>query len=118
MKIIKKNAFGLDIGDTVLKLVYLNNKREVISRNSMSIPEGLIEKGVIMQKPEVEKAIRKLIKEVKGKKIQTKNVVACLPEPQTYIKIFELPAATKPTGSPSMHPKPFCTARFCRQCRS
>lgn len=97
MSIFKKHAFGLDIGDSTLKLVNLNSRKEIVSYNLMHLQNGWIDKGVVKDKPNVIKAIRELVAGVKGRPIQTKNVVACLPEPKTFIKIFELPSAVKKT---------------------
>lgn len=86
-----KNAFGLDIGDTSLKLVWLNNRKYIKAYNEISLEPGLIEKSVIEEKGKVIAAIKKLISTARGDKIKTRRVIACLPEPKTFIKVIEAP---------------------------
>lgn len=84
-----QNAFGLDIGDTALKLVWLDSKKYIKSYNKLSLDQGLVEDGVIKDKNALVEAIRKLIDTAVGEKIKINQVVACLPEPKTFIKVIE-----------------------------
>ncbi len=97
-------AFGLDIGDTSIKLVQLR-KRHPLGRpsylypetlRSVSLPPGIIINGEIQQ-PEI---VRKKIMHLTGKdgaypKIESPWVVANLPEPQTFLKLIEVPTPAK-----------------------
>lgn len=97
-------AFGLDIGDTSIKLVQLNRKHSLgkpaslypeILR-SVSLPPGIIINGEIQQ-PEI---VRKKILHLLGKdgsypKIESPWVVANLPEPQTFLKLIEIPTPAR-----------------------
>ncbi|MFA6105626.1 MAG: pilus assembly protein PilM [Patescibacteria group bacterium] len=97
-------AFGLDIGDTSVKLVQLR-KRHSLNRpayyfpdtlRSVSLPTGVIINGEIQQ-PEI---VRKKILHLLGKdgaypKIGTPWVVANLPEPQTFLKLIDIPTPSK-----------------------
>lgn len=86
----KQNAFGLDISDYIIRLIDIE-KNQIITTGEIPIPEGLIDKGDIKKPERVSELIKKLIREVKGKKIRKKYVIACLPEQKTFIKVITLP---------------------------
>jgi type IV pilus assembly protein PilM len=86
-----QNSFGLDISDYVLRLVSVE-KNKIVSAGEIIVPPGLIGNGVIQKPDKVADLIKKLVSEVKGKKIKTRYVTACLPEQKTFIKMIELPA--------------------------
>ena len=97
-------AFGLDIGDSSIKLVQLG-RRHPLGRpgylyphtlRSVSLPTGIIINGEIQQ-PEI---VRKKIMHLTGKdgaypKIESPWVVANLPEPQTFLKLIEIPTSAR-----------------------
>lgn len=98
------DAFGLDIGDSSVKLVQLRHKHRVgqpsylypETLRSVSLPPGIIINGEIQQ-PEI---VRKKILHLLGKdggypKIESPWVVANLPEPQTFLKLIEIPTPAK-----------------------
>lgn len=97
-------AFGLDIGDLSVKLVQLKRHAHpgrpiyftVQQMRSVGLPNGAIINGEILQ-PEV---VRKKILHILGKdgaypKIKSPWVVADLPEPQTFLKVIEIPVPRK-----------------------
>ena len=89
-----KYPIGLDVSDYSLKLIQLNKiGRETINIQAISkvnIPKGLIEGGEIVNKIKVIEAIKTLLdKPLKGK-ITSRDVVACLPETKTYLKLIEI----------------------------
>jgi type IV pilus assembly protein PilM len=97
-------AFGLDIGDSSVKLVQLK-KRHALNRpayffpenlRSVSLPTGVVINGEIQQ-PEI---VRKKILHLLGRdgaypKIDAPWVVASLPEPQTFLKLIDIPTPPK-----------------------
>lgn len=88
-------AFGLDISDTNLKLMWLDRrgKKTVIkSFGSQPVPEGLINRGEINHVDDVASLIVKLAKNLEGKKLRSNLVIANLPETRTFIKVLEIPA--------------------------
>lgn len=95
MAIFPKHAFGLDIGDHSMKLVWVNNRGLVEAYNKITIPDGVIVRNVIRKKDLLAELVKELIVGMKGKKLQTKSVVACLPEPKTYIKLIQIPEKIK-----------------------
>jgi len=91
---LDKNFFGLDISDLALRLVKLEKKGKKIilsSYNEVRLPQGVITEGIIKEKIKLAEAVNKLIKETKGKKINTKNLITALPEPKTFIKVIDIP---------------------------
>ena len=88
------SAFGLDISDSSLKIAQLKKRRkffELRSYNRVSLPEGLIEEGVIKNKDKLIETIEKLISNIKGESLKTPYVVCSLPEQHGFIKVIRLP---------------------------
>jgi len=84
---------GLDISDRSLKLVQLNKKRQSIILQTLSkwhLPPGFIQDGIIKNKEGVIESIYKLINHTIIGKVTNKKVVACLPEPKTFIKLVKI----------------------------
>lgn len=88
-----KYPIGLDISDLSLKLVQLKKqgkKIKIQALGKVSVPEGLIDNGEIKNQEEVIKIIKRLIDKPKYGKVSSDNVVACLPETRTFIKLIEI----------------------------
>lgn len=84
---------GLDISDLSIKLVQLNQVRDKIkiqALGKLNLPQGIISQGEIKNKPELIKAIRKIISAPLFGKVSSEEVVACLPESKTFIKLIEV----------------------------
>ncbi|MEK7625636.1 MAG: pilus assembly protein PilM [Patescibacteria group bacterium] len=97
-------AFGLDIGDSSVKLVQLKHKHPPGQASylypetlrSVTVPPGMIINGEIQQ-PEI---VRKKILHLLGRdgsypKIESPWVVANLPEPQTFLKLIDIPTPAR-----------------------
>ena len=90
---------GLDISDLSLKLVQLNKRRDKIkiqALDKLNLPPGLIVNGEIKNEPELIKAIKKIISNQQYGKISSEEVVACLPESKTFIKLIEIQKSPNP----------------------
>lgn len=88
-----KFPIGLDISDLSLKLVQLKrqgNKVKIKAVSKIDLPAGLIENGEIKNQSEVVKKIKELISNPEYGKINSNNVVACLPEPKTFVKLISV----------------------------
>ncbi len=84
---------GLDISDLSLKLVQLNKTRDKVKIQAlckMSLPKGVITNGEIKNKPELVKAIKKIVSAPAYGKVSSEEVIACLPESKTFIKLIEV----------------------------
>ncbi len=91
---LKQGAFGLDISDLSLKIANLKrkgNKFSLVSFNEEAIPKGIIESGEIKNENTLASVIKEAIKNTKGEKIFTKNVICSLPEEKSYLKVIQLP---------------------------
>lgn len=90
---------GLDISDLSLKLVQLDKRRDKIKIQALSrlnLPPGLIVNGEIKNQLELIKAIRKIISSPLYGKVSSEEVVACLPESKTFIKLIEVQKSPNP----------------------
>lgn len=84
---------GLDISDLSLKMVQLKKSGRKIKIKAMGRTElkpGMIESGEIKDKQGVSKAINKLINDPEIGKVDTNEVVACLPEAKTFLKLIKI----------------------------
>lgn len=90
---------GLDISDLSIKLVQLNKNRDKIKIQALSklnLPQGIIINGEIKNKTELIKAIKKIIADPLYGKVSSEEVVACLPESKTFIKLIEIQKSPNP----------------------
>ena len=88
---MKSNTFGLDIGTTAMKVVWLNRENNTISYNtSLSIPTPI--QGMQSESPfdhqEMAQIINKLVIDAK---ITTNDVNIALPESHAFTKVIEMP---------------------------
>lgn len=84
---------GLDISDLSIKLVQLDQRRGKIKIQALSklnLLPGIIVNGEIKNKTELIKAIKKIISNPLYGKISSEEVIACLPESKTFIKLIEV----------------------------
>ena len=89
----KKYPIGLDISNLSLKLVQLKKSGKKItlsSYNSIKLDEEVLDDGEILDMDKAVNGIKELFRTVKGKKTNSKEVVACLPETKTFIKLIEI----------------------------
>ncbi len=97
------NAFGLDISDLSLKLVLLRRqitygkipKIALANFGSLPLPSGIIEDGRIKDKKKLILAISRLIKNNLAKELDTRGVVANLPDSETFLTTVDLPDGEK-----------------------
>lgn len=88
---MKTNAFGLDIGTTTTKVVWLDREDDRITyTNSLTVPTPA--QGVQSESPfdqqEMAQVINKLVIDAK---ITTNNVNIALPENHAFTKVIEMP---------------------------
>ncbi|MCL5433253.1 MAG: type IV pilus assembly protein PilM [Patescibacteria group bacterium] len=88
---MKTLPFGLDIGATTIKTVWLSGDGNGFILNSASIlptpPKGMFSESPLDQE-EMARAIRKIVDD---SKIATKYVNIALPESQVYTRVLEMP---------------------------
>lgn len=91
-----KHPIGLDISDLSLKMVQLSQHRGKIKIQALSrraLPKGLIEGGEIINETEVIREIDKLVNKPNYGFVSGNEVVACLPETKTFIKLIKVEAS-------------------------
>ncbi|OGH07955.1 MAG: hypothetical protein A2W22_06830 [Candidatus Levybacteria bacterium RBG_16_35_11] len=88
---MNKKPFGLDIGATTIKLVWLSGeKNNFIYKSSLIVPTPL--KGMLSESPMDEEQMAQTIsKGVADAGITTKEVNVALAENQVYTKVVEMP---------------------------
>ncbi|MBX4201077.1 type IV pilus assembly protein PilM [Candidatus Parcubacteria bacterium] len=95
---LEKEAFGLDISDQSLKIVKLKKRHGSFvleSFNKLEIEPGIIEKGVIQNEDALVAIIKSACKNVRGKKLTTKYVIASLPEEKSFLQVIQMPKMTE-----------------------
>lgn len=91
---LKHKTFGLDVSDQSLKIIKLKKKGEfldVASFNEVDINPGIIEKGVIQNEDALAKTIQAACKNVKGERLNTKYVIASMPEEKSFLQVIQMP---------------------------
>jgi type IV pilus assembly protein PilM len=87
------NPIGLDISDQTLKLIQLKKQRDkikIMALGKYKLPEGVIINGEIKNPAAFKKALSELLENPKYGSVNTNEVVACLPETNTYIKLLSI----------------------------
>lgn len=91
-------AFGIDLSDLSVKVAQVKKKGDKLILTSLgqkTLPQGLIDEGVIQNEKEVIENIKKATSEVRGQRIKTKYIVCSLPEEKAFIKTIKIPRAEK-----------------------
>ena len=90
-------AFGLDIGDRSVEIIELEKvfRFSVVTYGRVELPEKVIENGRILDQNILAEKIKKLLKEVKPKKVSTNKVIVSLPESQVFVQCFEVESKLK-----------------------
>jgi len=86
-------AFGLDISDLSLKIVYLKRRGKGFQLHAFGefpIVPGVVERGEVKQGDVLAQTIKKAVESF-GTKLSTKQVVASLPEEQAFLQVMQLP---------------------------
>jgi type IV pilus assembly protein PilM len=91
---LKHKTFGFDISDLSLKIIKLKKERDFLGLASFaeaSIKPGVIERGKIKDEKVLVKAIKEILNKVKGEKLNTKYVIASLPEEEAFLQVIQMP---------------------------
>lgn len=89
------HAFGLDIGDRSFKLVQTKRKGgrkdvyKITAWGEVSVPEGVMDKGKILDMDQAVTLIKKLLRNTRGR-VRGRAAVVCLPEAKSFIKIIKV----------------------------
>lgn len=85
-------AFGLDLSDTSLKLIWLNKlgaEIKIKAYGSIKLPKNLINRGQILDTDRLAEFINHSTQKTVGR-LKTRRVVVNLPESRSFIKVFDL----------------------------
>jgi type IV pilus assembly protein PilM len=95
---IKPESFGLNLSDRSMKIAKLRERKrnfDLASFGTFSIEPGLIKNGEIKNEDRLAEIIKKSLKKIKGKKLNTKYVVASLPEQKAFLQVVQMPKMTE-----------------------
>lgn len=96
---LKPEMLGMDISDSSVKILKLNKKKlgsfQIESFGEVELEPGVVEAGEIKNQDALVNAIKKVYSEVKGKKLNTKYVVASLPEEKSFLEVISMPVMKK-----------------------
>lgn len=92
---MKSNVFGLDIGSTAIKVVWLDRDKEVIKyASALSVPTP--QQGIQSESPFDQQELAQIInKLVIDAKITTNNVSIALSENHAFTKVIEMPVLSE-----------------------
>lgn len=91
---VRPTAFGCDISDHSIRLAYLKEEHGLLNLVSFvthPLPEGAVSGGSIVDADKAALAFREALTLVTGEKIRTPYLVSSLPEPQSFLRIVQLP---------------------------
>ncbi len=91
---LKPEAFGLDISDLCLRIAKLKKRGKffrLVSWGEVKLKPGIIEQGEIKDEDALAGIIKQALTKVKGERIKTKYVVACLPEKKAFLQVIQMP---------------------------
>ncbi|MFA7252486.1 MAG: pilus assembly protein PilM [Candidatus Paceibacterota bacterium] len=90
-------AFGLDISDRSVEIVELEKvfRFSVKTYGRTELAEGIVSNGQILDANALAEKIKRLLKDVKPKRVSTNKVIVSLPESQVFIQCFVLDANLK-----------------------
>ena len=106
----KNIAFGLDVSDRSIKLAELKLRKNIhgeeslvlTGHNELFIPPDIIVDGEIKNYPAAVQAIKTCLKNVRGRPLSARAVVASLPESQCYLKMLDTPKNNVEAISPKI----------------
>lgn len=90
-------AFALDCSDMAIQLLEVQghgSNLHATSHRHITIPDGLISNGVIMDQKAVSEILQKLVAEASPEPPKSRKVVAELPESQTFMHHFSIASDT------------------------
>ncbi|PIZ55908.1 hypothetical protein COY23_03910, partial [bacterium (Candidatus Torokbacteria) CG_4_10_14_0_2_um_filter_35_8] len=90
----KKEAFGLDISDISIKVMYLKKRGKKMfpfAWDDIKIPQDAIEKDVIINQDKIVQTIMSIFAVSQGRRIKTRKVIASIPESKSFIRIIKMP---------------------------
>jgi type IV pilus assembly protein PilM len=90
----QERCFGLDLNDFSAKVFLLdrNKKKDVVrSYNMVSMNSGYMRDGRILDKDNVAKLLKELVKRAGPKKINTKKVICSIPESKVFLRTISIP---------------------------
>ncbi|MBI1833599.1 MAG: pilus assembly protein PilM [Candidatus Andersenbacteria bacterium] len=85
---------GIDISDRSIKIVWLTNTKpqEYVAHYLGDMPKGIMENGMILDKKQLEQALRQALAHCKIPEKSSETFVFSIPETQSFLRVLEVPA--------------------------
>ena len=98
MALLQKKSIGLDIADSTIEAVELENSGmgvKILNTSRIFLPSGVVEGGRIKDEKILAQYVIDIFLKAKPKAITAKKIVFGLPEAQTFLHVFSLGAYNK-----------------------
>lgn len=95
---LEPESFGLDISDLSLKILKLKKGKDGLRLSSFGdfpIKSGIVDNGEIKDEEALAKNINNALKRVKGEKLETRHIIASLPEEKSFLQVIQIPRVSK-----------------------
>ena len=95
---LQPEIFGMDVNDLSLRIAKLEKRGKGLvlsSFNEVQIPSGIVTEGVIRNGDALANIIKSAVHTVKGNKLETKYVIASLPEEKSFFQVIKMPKMTE-----------------------
>lgn len=81
----KQPVIGIDISDYSIEVLQLNKSKEVLAYNRVTLEQGIVQDGKILQKEKLAEKLQEILKGIKAKK-----AILSLPESKIFIGDFKI----------------------------
>ncbi len=81
---------GLDISDLTLRAVQLTPRLTIQGISSLDMPTDVISEGEVLNEDKLKEALTKLFSHPQWGYFDSNEVIACLPETKTFIKLLQI----------------------------
>src|SRR5947209_1014507 len=91
---LNPEVFGMDLGDSHLRVVKLRKKGKgfsIVSFNEVALDPGVIKEGMVQNADALVKSIKAVCNNVQGEKLGTKFVAFSLPEEKSFVQVIRMP---------------------------
>ncbi len=94
----KFNSFAIDISDSSLRIAKLKKQGDTFGLacfGESRMPAGAVDCGEIKKPAIVSETIEKLLKDIKGERIDSSYAVCLLPEEKSFLDVLEIPKVSQ-----------------------
>lgn len=93
------NLIGIDVSDSSIKVLQLDNEKNIFAYGTQDLPEGVVSKGRILNKDEFATILTQVLKNTKPHALSAQDMnlraVLCLPESKLFTHYVAVPETVK-----------------------